>query len=185
MKKCNKCKELKSLDNFSKDLSRKDGLKHICKKCSDIMHANWLVNNNDKAKMHANNSYQKRKEAISQRRKELRTLNPEKYRLSAKNTRIKNLTHYQQKNREAAWKQAGILDMTHDKYVELLKSQNYKCAICLTHSDDLKRNLAVDHNHSTGIVRGLLCDACNRAIGYLKESESILISAINYLKKYD
>jgi rubrerythrin len=185
MKKCNKCKELKTLDNFSKDSSRKDGLKYTCRNCADAMHANWIINNNNKVKMHASNSYQKRKNLISQRRKELRLLNPEKYRLNAKKTRMKNLTYYQKKSREAAWKKAGILDMTYDKYLELLKNQNYKCAVCLTHSDDLKRNLAVDHNHSTGVVRGLLCDACNRAIGYLKESESILVSAINYLKKYD
>lgn len=43
--------------------------------------------------------------------------------------------------------------------------------------------LVVDHDHTTGKVRGLLCHNCNRALGLLQDNKSYLQSAINYLKK--
>jgi len=42
----------------------------------------------------------------------------------------------------------------------------------------------IDHNHKTGKLRGILCSLCNSAIGQLRESEDILLSAISYLSKY-
>lgn len=52
------------------------------------------------------------------------------------------------------------------QYEEMLASQNYCCSICNKHKDEFKRNLAVDHNHITGEIRGLLCNYCNhRAVG--------------------
>ena len=62
------------------------------------------------------------------------------------------------------------------------EKQNYCCAICKTHSDLLPRNLAVDHCHTTGKVRGLLCTNCNIGLGMLKDSSEILNLAIKYLK---
>jgi hypothetical protein len=40
----------------------------------------------------------------------------------------------------------------------------------------------VDHNHSSGKVRGLLCNRCNRAIGMFEDSPELLLSAISYLQ---
>jgi len=51
------------------------------------------------------------------------------------------------------------------------------CEICKT-----KENLCWDHNHATGIFRGTLCKDCNVAIGLLKDSEILCISAAEYLK---
>ena len=56
-----------------------------------------------------------------------------------------------------------------------------KC-VFLTHASNFKKALGVDHNHSTGKVRGLLCTNCNRALGYLKESEESVINLLNYIK---
>lgn len=47
------------------------------------------------------------------------------------------------------------------------------------------RALGVDHHHTTGKVRGLLCVSCNNAIGLLFESIEILGNAIQYLTLYD
>lgn len=70
-----------------------------------------------------------------------------------------------------------------DDYNDMLKEQNYRCKICNTHEDELTLKLAVDHNHLTGKVRGLLCGNCNVAIGMLKDSEILLLKAIFYLKE--
>ena len=43
----------------------------------------------------------------------------------------------------------------------------------------------VDHDHETGEVRGILCNCCNKVIGYAYEDTAILESAIKYLKSYE
>ena len=44
----------------------------------------------------------------------------------------------------------------------MLKKQNNCCAICKKHKSKFARSLAVDHDHSTGEIRGLLCFWCNK-----------------------
>ena len=65
-----------------------------------------------------------------------------------------------------------------DEYEAMLLAQNNKCKICS--KDDQK--LHIDHSHSTGKIRSLLCGPCNRAIGLLGENIRTLESAIEYLK---
>lgn len=109
--------------------------------------------------------YHKTKE----RRSELR-----KKRYSDKQEHIKSV------NRNSLLKfRFGI---SHDIYEEMLKSQNFKCAICETDQKDLDKRLAVDHCHTTGTVRGLLCGSCNRALGLLKDDYKIVNKAKEYLK---
>ena len=59
--------------------------------------------------------------------------------------------------------------------------QGAACALCKTDTPG-GRGWHVDHNHSTGIVRGILCHACNTGIGLLKEDILLLARAIEYLK---
>ena len=79
--------------------------------------------------------------------------------------------------------------LTVEEYAKMYKEQDGLCAICgkpetvRNHSHVISA-LAVDHNHETGRVRGLLCSNCNKGIGNLKEDETILLNAIEYLKKY-
>jgi hypothetical protein len=69
-------------------------------------------------------------------------------------------------------------------YNDLIKEQNHKCAICETDEvDAFKGLLFVDHCHTSGKVRGLLCHHCNTALGKFKDSESILMRAIEYVRK--
>lgn len=65
---------------------------------------------------------------------------------------------------------------------KLYKAQNKSCAICRTKVNNGKR-LAVDHNHKTGKVRGLLCTQCNQGIGKFRDDIVLLEKAINYLDK--
>lgn len=68
-----------------------------------------------------------------------------------------------------------------DEYNQLKENQNYSCKICGKHEDDCRQNLVVDHCHTTGKVRGLLCDNCNRGLGFLQDSSEILKKAQEYL----
>jgi Autographiviridae endonuclease VII len=70
-------------------------------------------------------------------------------------------------------------------YEALLVKQEYRCKICRKlHNPSLKRGrLYVDHCHATGKVRGLLCSACNSAIGYFEDDVVLLQKAIAYLEK--
>jgi hypothetical protein len=77
------------------------------------------------------------------------------------------------------------------EYNLLLGKQEGRCAICgaveSTKHHKSKRvvRLAVDHNHKTGKVRGLLCLACNHAIGGLKDDPELVFRAANYLKQHE
>jgi hypothetical protein len=70
------------------------------------------------------------------------------------------------------------------EYEELLRKQNYVCEICGEPEPCKTKNLSVDHNHSTGEVRGLLCTNCNSAIGRLKEDPTLFQRSLEYLEKY-
>ena len=71
--------------------------------------------------------------------------------------------------------------ITQEEYDEWSKIQQHSCAICGEKSSP--KRLAVDHCHITGIIRGLLCSNCNRAIGLLKDNPRLLRGAADYLEK--
>ena len=80
----------------------------------------------------------------------------------------------------------------HDKYVQIeygLKSGEYAnlyqkqrchCAICQRATGKSKR-LAVDHDHKTGLIRGLLCGPCNQMLALARSDPSFFRRAVNYL----
>lgn len=76
--------------------------------------------------------------------------------------------------------------MSSEEYVYLLSSQNGLCAICNQPELSIIRgklvSLAVDHCHTTGKIRGLLCTKCNRALGLFGDSIELLKKAIAYLE---
>jgi len=74
-------------------------------------------------------------------------------------------------------------DMSEEDYENLYREQNGVCAVCKQPSLDGKL-LAVDHNHKTGKIRGLLCSKHNRALGSFNDDIELLKEAINYLEKY-
>ena len=67
-----------------------------------------------------------------------------------------------------------------DKAVEIFQAD--ECEICHRTSDEVK--LVVDHDHSTSMVRGKLCDTCNKGLGQFYDNESRLLDAVLYLRKY-
>lgn len=97
---------------------------------------------------------------------------------------IAYMEEWRRKNREhrVFYRFKRLYGMTKEKYLNLVNAQNNKCAICF--SESTERRLAVDHDHLTGNVRGLLCNQCNRGLGYLKDDITRLRSAIDYLEKH-
>jgi hypothetical protein len=76
--------------------------------------------------------------------------------------------------------------ISEDEYNEIFSTQGGVCAICFCGPEKTpRRRLAVDHCHSTGTVRGLLCVKCNAMIGLAKDKENLLASAIAYLRRHD
>lgn len=70
-----------------------------------------------------------------------------------------------------------------EEYRELFKKHDNKCAICGSIETAKNKVLAVDHDHNTGKVRGLLCGKCNRGLGFLQDN-LLLIEKIKIYLQY-
>jgi hypothetical protein len=70
-----------------------------------------------------------------------------------------------------------LYGLTLDEFNAMVEAQAGQCAICGT----AEEKLVVDHNHTTGRVRSLLCHLCNAMIGCARESSEILVRAAAYL----
>jgi hypothetical protein len=86
-----------------------------------------------------------------------------------------------QKKKERKWNLKRSYNITLEDYDELLLKQKNCCAICGKHQSNLTRTLFVDHCHTTGKVRGLLCHHCNILLGNAEDNITVLESAISYL----
>lgn len=63
-----------------------------------------------------------------------------------------------------------------EKWIELIEKQKHKCALC-----DNTTNLALDHCHTTGKVRGILCIGCNTSLGKLGDTKEKIEEVLKYL----
>ena len=79
--------------------------------------------------------------------------------------------------------------LTLEDYDLMVAAQDGKCAICGTVSiegeDQAGFTLAVDHNHRTGVIRGLLCIHCNTGLAMFRDSPEFLTQAVGYLNRTD
>lgn len=73
--------------------------------------------------------------------------------------------------------------LTLEDYNEMFKNQEGRCAICGKHQSEFSKRLFVDHNHTTGKVRALLCSSCNMKVGLVEKSKVERIK--EYLDKHD
>lgn len=64
---------------------------------------------------------------------------------------------------------------------DMLEAQQGRCAIC---DKSIDLSASIDHCHKTGVVRGLLCGMCNRAIGQLLDCPTIIRRAASYIEKH-
>jgi len=71
-------------------------------------------------------------------------------------------------------------EMTLDDRKRIVKEQQSKCLIC----GQISKHLVADHDHTSGIFRGMLCSRCNLGLGHFSDKITTLISAAKYLRKY-
>lgn len=178
-----KCRKHGELDNetgfMSRDSQAKTGWRLRCKQCCHENRVNYYYKNQDECIKKAGDWKKANRDRVNEQVKLDRKINPDKYK------------NWQQKHME---KEGELYPMkaaarrrkiTLEHYQELIDKQNNKCAICKQeetrmHNGKLTR-LCIDHCHSSGKVRGLLCHACNTAIGKFKDDVTLLNSAILYL----
>ncbi len=124
-------------------------------------------------------------ERVEHVRAQWRAANKRKYEKHGEKIRSEFRQYYKdnpEKRKDAQIKCQFGIDLV--SYHKMLEEQGGGCAICK--STDIKRKgsayFAIDHDHITGQVRGLLCDYCNVMLGRAKDDVNILQSAIDYLK---
>ena len=94
--------------------------------------------------------------------------------------------HYSKKvNLKLALRRAGIpIDKRRDIFNELYNQSDRVCEICGQKETSARKDrLCIDHDHSTKEYRGLLCNCCNRAIGFFRDNIETMKAAIQYLEK--
>lgn len=160
MKKCSTCKVEKDDCEFSKCKTKKDGLDPRCKECQKIRSKAFYLKNTEKINQATKAYYKNNTEKVNAITKAYYTANSEKSFAS-------KLKHNYQ--------------MTVKDYYLLLEQQNGVCAICGRECLTGER-LSVDHSHTSGRVRGLLCRKCNSALGLFNDSPATLSKALEYLK---
>ena len=102
-------------------------------------------------------------------------------------TRYHSDSNYRIKQKEGNWRQQGIKNSDGTWFAIVDFNRAYKiqeecCKICKKHSSEFKVMLSADHNHETGIFRGLLCAGCNSKLDALEDMIWNL-EALKYLKE--
>jgi hypothetical protein len=91
-------------------------------------------------------------------------------------TRAQVVSYEKKRERDRRSHRYRMYGVTEPQYQALLAASSGLCEIC-----GGTNRLGIDHSHTTGKPRGLLCRACNVGLGYLKESSVLLQSAIHYV----
>ena len=71
-----------------------------------------------------------------------------------------------------------------EDYERMYAEQGGVCKICSLPANHNSTHLCIDHCHETGKVRALLCDKCNRGLGYFKDDTRLLKRAAHYIRSF-
>jgi hypothetical protein len=144
-----------------------------CNKCGEEKNINLFKKNHAICRT-CYNIWQKTKYRIKVNTEEGR----QKIRNSHLAWRRKNRLHVRKLSRNSHLK--ITFGITPEQYDEMCVKQNFKCAVC-REKDDMGKRLSIDHDHSTGRIRGLLCTKCNLALGNLKDNTESIKRLLVYL----
>lgn len=210
-KKCNVCKGSKPLSEFYKHKQSPDGVGYTCKACSRTRSAKWNTDHPERVRGNNRKSWANRADQINEKRRE-RSLTDVEYqarraeerrRYYEKHRELEAVRSKMRRDSPAgrAWRAEYLMrnaerqravtikrkyGIAPEQYDAMLAAQNGACAICRRESP-----LTVDHDHSCcdserscgDCVRGLLCNPCNRALGFFGDDLGRLQSAVQYLRE--
>jgi hypothetical protein len=163
VKRCKVCGEFKPLDDFYKMPGMADGHRNDCKPCNLAAKAARTALN---------------PQANRDRVRRWREQNPEKYRAK--------LREYAASPQKKLADRKSYLKRTYGITVEdyelMLTEQGGVCSICKEPRPE-ERTLHIDHDHETGVIRGLLCFRCNNALGDFRERWELFQAAADYLDR--
>lgn len=106
------------------------------------------------------------------------------YHKSASKKEYQKRYYEENKDRQRCKSFQKLYGITLEEYNQMLEEQDNQCGICGVQESEADVKLSVDHCHETGIIRGLLCRACNTGIGNLRDSIELLEKAVDYLNAY-
>lgn len=89
------------------------------------------------------------------------------------------------KRKRAAYNKEVNFGLTQEQHDELVAKQEGKCAVCTQPFESGFAQHAVDHCHTTGRIRGLLCHRCNLGLGHFSDDPDIMQRAVDYLRAAD
>ncbi len=99
------------------------------------------------------------------------------------NSRASNARYHRDPEKRWEYLLGYHYGMTMAEYSDMLRAQGGTCAICGSlepgHS---RQRMHVDHDHQTGMIRGLLCNTCNRVLGLMCDNPVNLRAAADYLE---
>lgn len=159
MKRCSKCGELKALEQFYAAKGCKDGLRGDCKACFSARAKARYSAKSDEIKEYVNTWRRENREHVRAWQKQY----------NAGRKRENRDTHLRR-----------TFGITIEEFDAMLAAQGGGCAICGRAAPE-GTSLHVDHEHETGVVRGLLCFTCNGALGMFTENEGHLVRAADYV----
>lgn len=140
-----------------------------CTKCNETKE----LSNFYKAKNNLDGHRNDCKECCAAYNKEWQKKNPEKARKAWRKAEAKS--------RDGFRRRASKYGLTKDQLKKMLDDANGVCAIC---GREPNNYLVIDHCHTSGKVRDVLCEPCNQALGLFADNIEYMQSAIEYLKKH-
>lgn len=158
-KKCCRCKKVLPIGSFTKLSSSKDGHRCDCKACNNAKQTKYRREYPEKVRISKKRAYSKWKKNQTE--------------ADRKKKRKYHRTH----------KLKTKYGITLAQFNWLLEKQKFLCAICSKKIDPDSRQTAIDHDHETGEIRGILCRSCNRGLGLLGDTKQSIKEAHNYLCK--
>ena len=182
LKQCCMCFEFKTINFFNKDKTRKDGFNPRCRPCYSRSKKEFYEENKERLTIERYIRYHEDIEESRRLRREDVAKNKERENKRQKKNREKDPIRFK------GYVLKSHFGITIEQFNELLNDQDYRCAICekfetaIEQSSGNTKKLSVDHDHKTGIIRGLLCARCNLALGKLKEDKNIINRCILYLQ---
>lgn len=187
-KHCPGCRSEKPISNFHRYKRSSDGRTWICKACVKQRQRDYYIKYPDRVLNRNRRWAHVNQEAKKEINKAWRLRNKKRLRELGKIWNLKNKEKLREIHRRHRAKyperhlgyKLKTFGLTVERYKQILSSQNGVCVGCLTPP---KTRLPVDHDHKTGLVRGLLCCNCNFSIGHAKDSPEVLRRLADYLEK--